>query len=103
LLIDTFANKLWQRSANAITSSLTTSCERLGVSAVDIYQVKNIGWLPSSGIIKGMTEAVIDQGTANYVGVQNISPLRLRRLINKLEKRGLTITTNTFEFSLTQR
>jgi aryl-alcohol dehydrogenase-like predicted oxidoreductase len=103
LLIDTFANKLWQRSANAVASSLTTSCERLGVSAVDVYQVKNIGWLPSGGIIKGMTEAVIDQGTANYVGVQSISPLRLRLLINKLEKRGLTVTTNTFEFSLTQR
>ncbi|KAL3920959.1 MAG: hypothetical protein SGARI_006809 [Bacillariaceae sp.] len=50
-----------------------------------------------------MAEAVIDQGTANYVGVQNIAPLRLRRLISKLDKQGLTVTTNAFDFSLTNR
>ncbi|KAG7361002.1 aldo/keto reductase family protein [Nitzschia inconspicua] len=103
LLVDTFANKIWQRRANAVTSSLTASCEKLEISSVDILQAKNIGWLPSGGIIKGMSEVVIDQGTANYVGVKNISPLRLRRLMSKLEKQGLTVTTNAFEFSLTQR
>jgi aryl-alcohol dehydrogenase-like predicted oxidoreductase len=103
LLIDTFANKMWQRRAKSVTSSLTTSCEKLEVSAVEVLQAKNIGWLPSGGIIKGMAEAVIDQGTANYVGVQNISPLRLRRLMSKLDKQGLTVTTNTFQFSLTDR
>jgi aryl-alcohol dehydrogenase-like predicted oxidoreductase len=50
-----------------------------------------------------MAEAVIDQATVNYVGVQDISPLRMRRLIGKLEAQGLTLTTNSFEFSLTNR
>jgi len=103
LIVDTFANKIWQRGSNAVTSSLTSSCEKLEVSAVDVYQAKKIGWLPSGGIIKGMTEAVVDQGTANYVGVQDISPLRMRRLMGKLDSQGLTLTTNSFEFSLTNR
>lgn len=103
LLVDTFANKLWQRRAGAVTASLTTSCEKMQVASVEVLQAKNIGWLPSGGIIKGMAEAVIDQGTANYVGVNNISPLRLRRLMSKLDKQGLTVTTNAFEFSLTQQ
>lgn len=103
LIVETFANKPWQRGTKALTSALSASCEKLEVSAVEVYQAKSIGWLPSGGIIKGMAEVVLDQGTANYVGVQNISPLRMRRLKSKLEKEGLTLTTNAFEFSLTDR
>jgi aryl-alcohol dehydrogenase-like predicted oxidoreductase len=103
LIVETFANKPWQRGAKALSSALAASCEKLEVSAVEVYQAKSIGWLPSGGIVKGMSEAVIDQGTANYVGVQNMSPLRMRRLKSKLEKEGLTLTTNSFEFSLTDR
>eukprot|EP00536_Pseudo-nitzschia_multiseries_P001710 jgi/Psemu1/300945/fgenesh1_kg.22_\ len=50
-----------------------------------------------------MADAVIDEGTTNFVGVQNVSPLRMRRLNQKLDKEGLSITTNSFEFSLINR
>lgn len=103
LIVDTFDNKIWQRTSSSLTSALTVSCEKLEQPVVDVYQTKNVGWLPSGGIIKGMGEAVIEQGTANFVGVQNISPLRLRRLNKKIEPLGLSITTNSFEFSLTDR
>lgn len=103
LLVDTFDNKTWQRTSGALTSALTASCEKLEQPVVDVYQTKSIGWLPSGGIIKGMGEAVIDQGTANFVGVQDISPLRMRRLNQKIESLGLSIATNSFEFSLTDR
>jgi len=103
LLVDTFDNKIWQRTSGALTSALTTSCETLEQPVVDVYQTKNIGWLPSSGIIKGMGEVVIEQGTANFVGVQDVSPLRMRRLNQKIESLGLSIATNSFEFSLTDR
>jgi len=103
LLVDTFDNPIWQRTSAALTSALTSSCETLEQPVVDVYQTKNIGWLPSGGIIKGMGEAVIEQGTANFVGVQNVSPLRMRRLSQKIESLGLAIATNSFEFSLTDR
>jgi aryl-alcohol dehydrogenase-like predicted oxidoreductase len=50
-----------------------------------------------------MNEAVAEVGNANYAGVQNVSPLRMRRLIHKLDAYGLILTTNAFEFSLTNR
>jgi len=103
LLVDTFDNKIWQRTKGGLTSSLTASCERLEQPVVDVYQTKNIGWLPSGGIINGMADAVIDEGTTNFVGVQNVSPLRMRRLNQKLDSVGLSITTNSFEFSLINR
>lgn len=103
LLVDTFDNKIWQRTSSSLTSALTASCEKLEQPVVDVYQTKSVGWLPSGGIIKGMGEAVIEQGTANFVGVQDVSPLRMRRLNQKIEPLGLSITTNSFEFSLTDR
>jgi len=103
LLVGTFDNKIWERTKGGLTSALTASCEKLEQPVVDVYQTRNIGWLPSGGIIKGMADAVIDEGTTNYVGVQNVSPLRMRRLNQKLDSVGLSITTNSFEFSLTNR
>lgn len=105
LLVDTFANRLWQRRAASVNTALTDACDKLGVAGVDVYEVQNMGWLlPSGGILKGMADAIVDQGTANYVGVRNVSPLRMRRLMSKLEKQdGLTLTSNSFEFSLVNR
>lgn len=103
LIVDTFDNKIWERTKAGLTSALTASCEKLDQSVVDVYQTKNIGWLPSGGIIKGMADAVLDEGTTNFVGVQNVSPLRMRRLNQKLDSVGLSITTNAFEFSLTNQ
>lgn len=103
LIINTFSNQIWQRTSSSLTSALSASCERLEVSDVEVYQTKNIGWLPSSGIIKGMADAVLEQGQTSYVGVMDVSPLRLRRLKQKIEKLELSLTTNSFEFSLTDR
>lgn len=103
LLVGTCNNQLWQRTGKGVTSSLSKSCERLEVSGVEVFQLKNVGWLPSGGLLNGMTEAVIDMGTANYAGVKNVAPLRMRRIINKLDAQGLTLTTNSFQYSLTNR
>lgn len=103
LIIDTFDNQIWQRTGKALTAALSASCDKMDQPVVDVYQTKSIGWLPSGGIIKGMADAIVDQGTTNYVGVQGVSPLRLRRLNQKLEKVGLSVTTNSFEFSLVDR
>jgi aryl-alcohol dehydrogenase-like predicted oxidoreductase len=104
LLVGTYCNKIWQRSPNALASAVSESCERMGMSGMEVIQVQNIGWLyPSGGLVKGMNEAVAEAGNANYAGVQNVSPLRMRRLVQKLDAYGLILTTNAFEFSLTNR
>jgi aryl-alcohol dehydrogenase-like predicted oxidoreductase len=103
LLVGTYPNKLWQRSAKGLTDSLSESCERMGVSGIEVFQVKSTGWLPSGGLVKGMVEAVIDNASTNYVGVQNMQTIRLRRIQKKLDREGIVLTTNAFEFSLTNR
>eukprot|EP00526_Cylindrotheca_closterium_P012777 CAMPEP_0113628356 /NCGR_PEP_ID=MMETSP0017_2-20120614/14692_1 /TAXON_ID=2856 /ORGANISM="Cylindrotheca closterium" /LENGTH=443 /DNA_ID=CAMNT_0000538657 /DNA_START=161 /DNA_END=1492 /DNA_ORIENTATION=- /assembly_acc=CAM_ASM_000147 len=103
LIVGTYNNQLWQRGGKGLTDSLSKSCEKLEVSAVDVYQIKNTGWLPSGGLVKGVTEAVVDMGTAGYVGVKNMAPIRMRRIINKLDAQGITLTTNSFAFSLVNR
>lgn len=103
LLVGTFANKIWERGAKGLTSSLSKSCDRMEMSGLDVYQIKNLGWLPSGGLVKGMTEAVVDMGIVNYVGVKNVAPIRLRRMASKFDSKGLQVTTNSFEFSLTNR
>jgi len=101
LIVGTYPNKMWQRGAKGVTNALSNSCDR--ISAIDVYQIKNLGWLPSAGLVKGMTEAVVDLGTVNYVGVKNVSPVRLRRMVSKFDKEGIQVTTNAFDFSLTNR
>ena len=103
LVVGTYNNQLWQRGSKGLTDSLSKSCEKLEVPVVDVYQIKNVGWLPSGGLVKGVTEAVVDMGTANYVGVKNMAPIRMRRFINKLDGEGIALTTNSFEFSLVNR
>jgi aryl-alcohol dehydrogenase-like predicted oxidoreductase len=103
LLIGTYPNQLWQRGAKGLTDSLSKSCDRMEVSGVEVYQMKSLGWLPSGGLVKGMTEAVVDMGTVNYVGVKNVGPRRLRRMVSKFESVGIQLTTNSFDFSLTNR
>ena len=103
-IVGTYSNKIIQRSPKALTDALAGSCERMGVDLVDVYQVANLSWLhPSGGLVKGLTEGILEVGQANYAGVKNLSPLRMRRIIQKLDKFDLVLTSNSFEFSLTNR
>ncbi len=103
LLVGTYPNKMWQRGARGLTDSLSKSCDRIEVPGFEIFQIKSLGWLPSGGLVKGMTEAIVDMGTVNYVGVKNVSPTRLRRMASKFESEGIQLSTNSFDFSLTNR
>jgi aryl-alcohol dehydrogenase-like predicted oxidoreductase len=104
VLVGTYNNKIFQRGPKSLTDALAESCKRLRVDAVELYQVANLGWLyPSGGLIKGMSEGLLEAGQTNYAGVKNLSPLRLRRVKSKMEAQDLVLTSNSFEFSLTNR
>ena len=103
LIVTSYPNAFYQRSAKGVTDSAVESCERMQVAGVELLQVKSTGWLPTLGLIQGMTDAVVETASANYVGVQNVSPVRLRRIQGKLDKEGIMLTSNSFEFSLTKR
>ena len=103
LLVGTYPNKFWQRGAKGLTNSLSKSCDRMEVSGVEVFQIKSLGWLPSGGLVKGMTDAIVDLGTVNFVGVKDVSPVRLRRMVSKFSSKSIQLTTNSFDFSLTNR
>lgn len=102
-IVGAYANSFWQRGAKGLTTSLVQSCDRMEIPDMEVFTVKSMGWLPSGGLVKGLSDAVVDFGNTNYVGMQNVAPVRLRRIAAKLEAVGLPLTTNTFEFSLTNR
>jgi aryl-alcohol dehydrogenase-like predicted oxidoreductase len=103
LLIESMVGSSWTKAltTSAIVNHLQSSCERLGKDSVDLYQVPKSFLFPSSILASGLV-AALDSGYCNYVGVRGVtSPRSLNRLCNKLDARGVSLTSNAFDFSLT--
>jgi aryl-alcohol dehydrogenase-like predicted oxidoreductase len=103
LLIESMAGSSWAKAltTSMIVNHLQSACERLGKDSVDLYQVPKSFLFPSSILASGLV-AALDSGYCNYVGVRGItSPRSLSRLCNKLDARGVSLTSNAFDFSLT--
>jgi aryl-alcohol dehydrogenase-like predicted oxidoreductase len=96
--------------SKAYISSLEQSLQRLStgsgsketMSAIDIFTAPKSRFLPTSLIASGLASQ-IESGQANFIGVQGITnPGKLRKLCTIMkDKYDTTITTNTFDFSLT--
>jgi aryl-alcohol dehydrogenase-like predicted oxidoreductase len=70
-------------------------------SSIDVFTAPKSFLFPTTLLAAGLA-AQIESGQANYVGVQGITrPSVLRKLCRKLEDRECTLTTNSFDFSLT--
>jgi aryl-alcohol dehydrogenase-like predicted oxidoreductase len=103
LLIESMVGSSWTKAlgTSAIVNHLQIACERLGKDSVDLYQIPKSFLFPSSVVASGLV-AALDSGYCNYVGVRGIkSPRSLGRLCNKLDARGVSLTSNAFDFSLT--
>jgi aryl-alcohol dehydrogenase-like predicted oxidoreductase len=88
----------------AITSSLVraarASLERLGIEAIDLYQIHGPISLRSHGAIADALAAAQGQGLIKAVGVSNYSVKETRSMDAALRQRGLRLATNQIEFSL---
>lgn len=88
---------------NGILNAIDASCERIGVNVIDLYQIPSPrSFLYSRTVIDGICEA-LDKGVINEVGVMDMNKLSMTRFASKLRKRGYSLTSNTFEFSLINR
>jgi aryl-alcohol dehydrogenase-like predicted oxidoreductase len=87
----------------SILRSLQASLERLGLPAVDLYQIH---WpSPLVGIkaaMDGMADAV-EQGLTRAVGVSNFNAEQTRRAHSVLAERGIPLATNQIQYSLVHR
>lgn len=89
---------------SAILKVIEQSCERMGTSAIDLYQVPSkMFYLGTPGVVADALCMAMDQGLINHVGVCNMGKTSMKNFAQKLKKRGYELTSNQFEFSLINR
>ncbi len=90
---------------SAILKAIEASAERLGTSAIDLYQVPaNMFYIGAPNAVASALCMAMDQGLINNIGVSNMSKSRMKSFNKKLNKIGsYTLTSNQFDFSLVNR
>ena len=86
-----------------LLGSLRGSLDRLGVGAVDLYQIHGPISLRSHAVMAEALAEAHQQGLTRAVGVSNYSASEVRSIAAELEKRGMKLATNQVEFSLLRR
>lgn len=88
---------------SALLASLRASVARLGVDAVDLYQIHGPISLRSHAALADALAAGHEAGLLRAVGVSNYSIKETRSIEAELRKRGLRLATNQIELSLLRR
>lgn len=93
-----------RRGSKAVTAAAEASCDALGVSSMELYQIANPWYYigGTSALADGMLDVISDDHS-RYVGCIGMSLGRLVKLQKKLGAQGEFVATNQFEFSLTNR
>jgi aryl-alcohol dehydrogenase-like predicted oxidoreductase len=93
----------WRLTKKALPWALKGSLERMGVEAVDLYQVH---WpsplMTPETAMEGMIECVL-QGLTRTVGVSNFWKNRMIRAYSTLAQHGIPLASNQLPFSLLNR
>ncbi len=87
----------------SIARSLRASLDRLGLPAVDLYQIHGPISLRSHAALADALAHVHQAGLVKAVGVSNYSAKETRSISQALATRGLRLATNQIEFSLLRR
>ena len=87
----------------ALMASLRASLDRLGVPAVDLYQIHGPISLRSHSAMADALAAAHQAGLVKAVGVSNYSVTETRSIAEALASRGMRLATNQIEFSLLRR
>ena len=87
----------------SLMKSLRASLERLGVPAVDLYQLHGPISLRSHAVLADALAKAHQEGLVKAVGVSNYSAKETRSMAAALERHGMKLATNQIEFSLLRR
>lgn len=85
---------------SALLSAARRSRERLGIDAIDLYQIHGPISLRSHNALADALAAAHAEGVVKAVGVSNYSVKETRALDAALRTRGLRLASNQIEFSL---
>lgn len=93
----------WRLTKNFLPRALKGSLERLGVEAVDLYQIHwpSIVMSPEK-MMEGMVECV-KQGWTRTVGVSNFDNSQMLRAYSTLAQHGIPLASNQVHYSLLNR
>ena len=91
------------RVVRALSKSLRESLRRLGLPAVDLYQIHGPISLRSHAELADALAAAHEAGLVRAVGVSNYSAAETRSMDAELRQRGMRLATNQIEFSLLRR
>ena len=95
-----FMPQVTRQSRKDILDALERSLRRLGLDAIDLYQIHFP--LPPSPVdvwAEALKEAM-DRGLTRAVGVSNFDEVEMRRMHEALAKRGVPLATNQVRYSL---
>jgi aryl-alcohol dehydrogenase-like predicted oxidoreductase len=84
----------------ALVDAAKASRERMGIERIDLYQLHGPISLRGHGALADAMAEAQQQGLIAGVGVSNYSAKETRSMAAQLEKRGLRLASNQFEFSL---
>ncbi len=87
----------------ALRDALRASCDRMGVDAVDLYQLHGPVSLRSPSALADALAAVVEEGLTAAVGVSNYSVREMERIHVALAERGVALASNQIELSLLRR
>lgn len=87
----------------ALRNALLGSLDRLGLEAVDLYQIHGPISLRGHAALADALAAVHQEGLVRAVGVSNYSSGETRKMAAELRKRDMRLATNQIEFSLLRR
>jgi len=103
----------WRGTADDVVRACEASAERLGTSSIDLYQIHwpdIIQPLKVFGLESRKDEAYweglarcYELGLAKNVGVCNYGPKILQRVFDFMDKRGVPLASNQFNYSLLYR
>ena len=93
----------WRLVQGFLPRALKGSLERIGLGAVDLYQIH---WpsplMTPETMMEGMAECV-KQGLARTVGVSNFGQKRMLRAYSALAQHGIPLASNQVHYSLLSR
>lgn len=93
----------WRLTKNFLPRALKGSLERLGLEAVDLYQIH---WpsvvMSPEALMEGMVECV-KRGWTRTVGVSNFDNSQMLRAYSTLAQHGIPLASNQVHYSLLNR
>ncbi len=93
----------WRFTINSIPNSLSHSLERLGLEAVDLYQIHFPGPILSiEAMMEGLMKC-LEKGWTRTVGVSNFDQAQMLRAYSMLARHNIPLAANQVSFSLLNR